>query len=453
MGIRGRVVLVAVVTAVVVVSLVGVLAVRNVERELRRSVDRQLIERAETVAPALAALSGRPATFELLGDSSVLAVGARVETRTGDLVELGDFPSEVAIPEQDRISDEVADGRPWRVLTIRFDPAGPVGTTTLQFASSLVETERQIEAIRTRILVLAAVSLAGAAVVGLVAGSVATRSLRGLAREAAELRPATDPGRRVDDDRGLAEVDELARALNSALDRVAVEIARTDAALEASRSFTADAAHELSTPLTSMGTDLEVLGAHPDLPAGERAEIVAELRQEHQRLLDLLAMLRELARGDQQSDRSFEPVDLSDVVDEAVDALRRRRPGLPVSASLPDVPAVSGWRPGLRVLVDNLLTNAVVHGGDGVAIDVVVSYGEGSVRVAVSDDGPGFPSEDRTRLLERFERGSTGEHGSGLGLALVVQQAELHGGTVELRDAEPRGAHVVVELPVGASDG
>jgi two-component system sensor histidine kinase PrrB len=446
-------VLVAVVTAVLVVAVVGVLSVRTVDRELRRSVDRQLIERAETVAPALAALSGRPGTFEVLGESTVLAVGVRVVTLEGDLVELGDFPSSVTIPDRDRIADVTADGEPWRLLTIRFDPTGPVGTTTLQFAASLVETERQVDAIRNQMLLLAAVTLVGAAIVGWVAGSVSTRSLRSLAREAAGLRPAADVGLHVDERRGIAEVDELARALNSAMDRVAVEISTTDAALEASRSFTADASHELSTPLTTMGTDLEVLSTHPDLDPRERQEIVEELRHEHRRLLDLLAMLRELARGDQQTDRAFEPVDMAELVDEAVDAIRRRRPGVAIEASLPDVPPLRGWRSGLRVLVDNLLTNALVHGGHDVAIDVALSVVEGGVRLVVEDDGPGFPAAGRALLVRRFERGDADGAGTGLGLALVQQQAELHGGTIELGGADPRGARVVVDLPLASGPG
>lgn len=448
MGIRGRVVLVAMATAIIVVLVVGVFAMRTVDRELRGSVDRELIERAETVAPALAALSGRPATFEVLGESTVLAVGVRVVTQDGEPVELGDFPSSVPVPERDRIADVEVDGVPWRLLTIRFDPAGPVGTTTLQFASSLEETERQVDAIRNRILALGAAALAGAAVVGWVAGSLATRSLRRLAHQAVELRPAADAGRHVDDRLGVAEVDELARALNSAMDRVAREISTTDAALLASRSFTADASHELSTPLTSMGADLEVLARHPDLQPAERAEIVAELRHEHGRILGLLSMLRDLARGDQQSDRSFESVDLADIVDEAVDAMRRRHPDVVFTAELPDVPPLRGWPPGLRVLVDNLLTNAVVHGGPEVAVDLHLVLVEGRLRLVVDDDGPGFPSGDRSRLLERFEQGSATTLGTGLGLALVAQQVALHHGTVELGDAEPVGARVTVELPI-----
>ncbi|MEM8905382.1 MAG: HAMP domain-containing sensor histidine kinase [Actinomycetota bacterium] len=447
MGIRGRVVLVAVAAAVVVVAVVGILAVRTVDRELRRSVDRQLVERAETVAPALAALSGRAGSFDVLGESTVLAVGVRVVTADGGLVDLGDFPSSVAVPERDRLEDVDADGEVWRLLTIRFDPTGPVGETTMQFAQSLAETERQVEAIRDRILLLAALALVGAAVVGWVAGSLGTRSLRGLAREAAGMRPAVDSDRHVAVDRGVAEVDELAQALNSAMDRIAVEVATTDAALRASRSFTADASHELSTPLTAMGADLEVLHGHPDLDAAQRAEIVEELLHDHRRILDLLAMLRDLARGDQQTDRAFEPVDLAELVDEAVDALARRHPQVRLTADLPDVPVVRGWRPGLRVLVDNLLTNAVVHGGDAVALRVRGdAHGDG-VRLVVADDGPGFPAADRERLLGRFERGTSERPGTGLGLALVDQQVGLHGGSIALGDNEGGGAEVTVVLP------
>ncbi|WP_277756612.1 histidine kinase dimerization/phospho-acceptor domain-containing protein, partial [Streptomyces sp. CB01881] len=95
---------------------------------------------------------------------------------------------------------------------------------------------------------------------------------------------------------GTAEVDELSAALALLLARYDEQARRTAQALDTARAFSSTASHELRTPLMSLRTNLDVLAAHPDLPAAERAEVVAELRDDHARLLDLLTALTTLAR-------------------------------------------------------------------------------------------------------------------------------------------------------------
>jgi two-component system sensor histidine kinase PrrB len=108
---------------------------------------------------------------------------------------------------------------------------------------------------------------------------------------------------------------------------------------------------------------------------------------------------------------------------------------------------ITGWPEGLRLLVDNLVENAVRHGGSRVEVGLRRASG-GALLLTVDDDGPGIAEADRERIFERFARGpDSNSPGSGLGLALVAQQAQLQGGSVEVGDSEAGGARFSVRLP------
>ncbi len=157
---------------------------------------------------------------------------------------------------------------------------------------------------------------------------------------------------------------------------------------------------------------------------------------QQRRLVDLLDGLQALARGD-AGPLEHEPVDLSGLVDEVVTAAATRHPGVVVAVDLPEAPVVlDGWEPGLRMVVENLVTNAIRHGGAQVRVTLDAT---GPV-LAVDDDGPGVPDEERERIFMPFARIDGAETpGSGLGLALVAQQAGHHGAHVAVSTAPTLG--------------
>jgi two-component system, OmpR family, sensor histidine kinase PrrB len=185
------------------------------------------------------------------------------------------------------------------------------------------------------------------------------------------------------------------------------------------------------------------------LPPAARADIVADVRRSHERMQNVLGMLRALAQGELLDPASFTVVDLADVVDEAVDAARRRYPEARIEFAAPQQLAVRGWREGLRLICDNLITNAIVHGVDD-ASRVRVNLdrtGRGGAVLTVDDDGRGLDPEQRSVAFERFQR-RPGSPGVGLGLTVTAQQARLHGGTIELVDNPlGHGTRAVVTLP------
>jgi signal transduction histidine kinase len=160
----------------------------------------------------------------------------------------------------------------------------------------------------------------------------------------------------------------------------------------------------------------------------------------------LLDGLQALARGDAAP--ALEPVDLADAADAALAAARERHAAVHWTADVPDgVVTVDAWEPGLRALLDNLLENAARHGRTGGEVRVTVRGGE-APELVVEDDGSGVPDADRARIFEPFVRlGDEGE-GSGLGLALVAQQASHHGAEISVESSSALGgARFTVRFP------
>jgi two-component system sensor histidine kinase PrrB len=199
-----------------------------------------------------------------------------------------------------------------------------------------------------------------------------------------------------------------------------------------------------------MGANLEVLSSHPDV--GDRESLVEDLVSEHRRLVGLLEALRLLSRGDLTGPEAFEDVDLSDLVEQTVANARRRSPTARITEVIPDTPIIArGWPEGLRLMIDNLVANAITHGrsSEGATEITVelVDEAPGTVLI-ITDRGPGIPATERDAVLGRFVRGSSAQGaGSGLGLALAAQQARIHGGSITIGDAPGGGAAVAFRLP------
>ncbi len=237
------------------------------------------------------------------------------------------------------------------------------------------------------------------------------------------------------------ELVPLGQALNQLL-------ARVDALLGSQRALLADAAHELNTPLAAVKLQAQLARRSGD---GAREAALDELDRGIERATHLVAQLLQMARLEPGvRERQPRPLRLDALAADAVTAFSARadQHGIDLGLAPSDAAWVSGDEEELRVLLNNLVDNALRHAPPGGRVDVQV-LGDGErVHLGVSDDGPGIPAADRERALRRFVRldGAPG-HGSGLGLSIVARVVAQHGGTLALADREGGGLSVRIALP------
>jgi two-component system, OmpR family, sensor kinase len=248
------------------------------------------------------------------------------------------------------------------------------------------------------------------------------------------------------------EVRPLVLALNELLERLA-------AALERERAFMADAAHELRTPLTALHLQMDVLARASG--ESERAVAMSTLSAGVQRAIRLVEQMLALARQEPRTDTPRVPVRLDElareIVAELVPLADAGRIDLGVAAA--QSVSVPGDREALGTLLRNLIDNAVRYSAPGSRVDVTVEAspagsvgGAGGARLTVTDEGPGIPPEERTRVFNRFyRRPGTDPPGSGLGLSIVKAIAAAHGATLTLGEGlGGKGLSVALSFPAEA---
>jgi two-component system sensor histidine kinase MprB len=247
---------------------------------------------------------------------------------------------------------------------------------------------------------------------------------------------------------GADEIARLGTSVNTMLTAI-------DTARRAQRTLVEDAGHELRTPLTSIRTNIELLlqvERHPErahrLPPEERAKLLADLETQVGELATLTTERVELAREDATRE-TVEPVELTDVIDAAINRVRIRAPGLTFTTDLQPI-TVHG-RPGeLERMIVNVLDNATKWSPPSAIVHTELRVdGPHGCRLTVTDTGPGIDETDRPHVFDRFYRATAARStpGSGLGLAIVAQTATQHGGTVTTTPHDPHGTVLTIRLP------
>jgi two-component system sensor histidine kinase MprB len=319
----------------------------------------------------------------------------------------------------------------YRVRTIGF-PRG-----ALQVGRSLDETDRLLQSLRARTLLLVVLVAVAAIVVGLwIAGRV-TASLRRLT-SAAEHVETTG---RLDVKTFENGTDEVGR-LSVAFDRMLMALARSK---QEQHRLVQDAGHELRTPLTSLRTNLDTLHRFPNLSDDDRDEIITDLHAETEELTELVNEIIAVASGE-SSEEPLESFDLAVVVSD-VAARYERRTGRMIQIETTSSMVVAR-RSSVQRAVSCLLDNARKFDTTDGPIEVVVRDGT----VTVSDRGAGIPDADLARVFDRFYRSDEARTmaGSGLGLSIVREVAERHGGTAWAANRRDGGATVGFRLHVDA---
>jgi two-component system sensor histidine kinase MprB len=309
--------------------------------------------------------------------------------------------------------------------------------TALMFVQSTASIERTLDRLGFVLFLVGIGGIVSAAIIGLAVARSALLPVRRLSA-AAEHIARTDELKPIE----VTGDDELASLASSFNDMVA----SLAASRERQMRLVADAGHELRTPLTSLRTNLELL-AQADRRGGlsgeQRQEILFDATAQVEELSTLVGDLVELAR-DEPVERAPEPLDLSDIVTRAVDRVRRRGLGLTFDVAL-DPWWVLGERQILERAVTNLLDNAAKWSPSHGTVNIGLHDGV----LDVADQGSGIKESDLPMIFERFYRAPDARTmpGSGLGLSIVKQAVERHGGWIMVANVQPHGARFTMALP------
>lgn len=238
------------------------------------------------------------------------------------------------------------------------------------------------------------------------------------------------------------EVGRMVTVLNRMLDRV-------ERAVGEMRRFSADAAHELRTPLAVLRTGLDVALSR-QRSADEYRTALAEALDGTDRLSRVAEELLTLARLETPAERGrFDAIDLSEMLHELADAWAAQAAHSGVTVELAAAPdLVVHGTADLYRLFGNLIDNAVRHSPRGGCVALSASAGDAQVQVSIADQGPGLSAAEAERVFERFFRGrNEPSGGSGLGLSIAQAIARAHGGRVTLGNRAEGGCMAIVELP------
>jgi len=444
MSFRARLTLVAaaaVALAVVAASAVVWFVVRN---QLYRQVDRGLRNRAAEIANAPIhpeqAPDGRlyldvPGT--ILGVDYIQVVWASGRT-------LRTYGETQPIPVDRRALDAAkgqgdayfADTHVGKTKVRLLTVPGP--GFAIQVSRPLAELEHTMNRITLFLLLIAAGGIAVAVALGLLVSRAALAPVRSLTKATETVTATGDLSERIEPG-SHDELGRLASSFNTMLGAL-------EESTRAQSQLVADASHELRTPLTSLRTNIEVLASERSLPPGERERLLSDVVDQLREMTTLVSELIELARGEREPAQP-EEVRLDLLAADAVERTRRNRPGVTFTTDLQES-VVHGVPATIERAVANLLDNAAKWSPPGGEVEVAVRGGE----VTVRDHGPGIDEEDLPYVFDRFYRASSarGMSGSGLGLSIVRQVAETHGGQVVAERPEDGGTLMRLTLD-GAS--
>ncbi len=442
-----RVTLLATVAVALSVALVATAAYLTVRHQLTAALDHSLVDRASAAArsPALSQLTRENVSGAVLGAADVRIA---VLYANGDYAFSRSDPTEVS-PKLGADELAVAQGRasrstrtmltdngPYRVAAVPGNEPG----TALILAQSLEPTYEALGKLSFVLTLFGFLGVLGAAMAGM---AIARNGLAPVRRLSAAVEEIARTER----------LDPIPVEGNDELTRLSTSFNTMLAALAASRDrqrqLVADAGHELRTPLTSLRTNLELLtqaDARGGLSDQMRTELMDDVRFQIEELTTLIGDLTELAREEPMR-AQLEPVDLGEVVERAVQRVRRRASSLHFDVEL-ERWLVTGEAASLERAVINLLDNAAKWSPPLGVVTVRLSQGT----LYVADQGPGIAEEDLPHVFERFYRSSESRTmpGSGLGLAIVRQIAERHGGAVRAGAAPGGGAALWMRLPASA---
>lgn len=311
----------------------------------------------------------------------------------------------------------------------------------VRLSHPVTQVDREVRQRIAGILGAGAISLVTAVVVAVLMGLTISNPIARL-RRATERLGRGDFDARAEDSRGPRELRELARSFNSMSGRLGLMV-------ESQQHFAGAVSHQLRTPLTALRLRLEQAEAAVGRDDAAASVALEASRAEADRLQEMVEQLLSLARLEGSAVKTVEV----DAVRVARDRVEMWEPlagenGVTLRLQAPSTARCAVVEGGLDQIIDNYVDNAISVAPRGSEIDIVVSTDDGHVVLDVCDRGPGLTDEQRDLAFDRFWRGpaTTGDAGSGLGLAVVKQLAVASGGEAELLGNPGGGIRARVRL-------
>lgn len=355
---------------------------------------------------------------------------------------------ELHIPMQDANEDRPYNRGSYRFLQKKISRTEKVPELRVRVGASRDIIDTDVWRLTEMILAAFAVILVAAPLSGYWLAGRATRPLATILETTARLHP-DNLSERLPLRGSGDELDRLSATINSMLDRLAAH-------LEQQRTFIANAAHELRSPLAAMRTSIEV-ALDRERSADDYRELLGDLVEECTGLALLINHLLLLAEGDAGMLHANGQVRLDELAGRAVDMFHgiAEQRGLELSAKLNGPVAVRGNQVHLREVIHNLIDNALkfTPAGGRVSVEVAAPPREEQVQLCVRDNGTGIAAEDLPKVFQRFFRADKSRQrdqptgGNGLGLSICQAIVNAYGGQIAIDSDLGRGTTVTVRLP------
>ena len=449
---------------VVVVAASGSATYVALKSFLYERLDQQLRETVSQDPRSIVASNTQPNGTAYHGPQQVWLV---LLAPNGDVVATPDPHSDVPTLDLSptQRSDVAANVAPTRSLTtlsgdhlrVAARETYYAGTPVVEVAGlSTSEIDRTLHRLVLLEVAIGALAVAAALAVTSWGVHLSLRPLNRVTRTAREVTAELSPDgagldRRVPEGDPQTEVGQLADSFNSLMGTVETQFAARVESEQRMRQFLADASHELRTPLTSIRGYAELARMSRANGEPEQADTLERIESEGTRMSRLVDDLLLLARSDRGASPQRELVEVSELIEDAVDGARAAFPQRRIDvAAPPDLHLVGDHDQLLRVL-RNLVTNAAVHTDPNGPIRVTAHAEAADVVIRVIDSGPGLTPEQAQHVFERFWRAdkarTRARGGSGLGLAIVASIVGAHHGTVDFKSTVTGGSTVTLRLP------
>ena len=385
----------------------------------------------------------------LIGKNGVIKGALGGDLATSQITDyLKNFTNEKAVATNNEPFTINANGPDFRAIALILPTTGD----TLVVAQSLDAVDKTVHQLTALFLIIGLLVLILIAVGSRYVIRIGMRPLENVERTAEQIA-AGDLSARLPDAKPTTEVGRLVTSLNTMLSRIEESFAARTESEGRLRRFVADASHELRTPLTAIRGFAELHRQGAVSGEEQTKELVARIERESMRMSTLVEDLLMLARMDQGPKMEIKPVNISELVSDAVESARAAAPGHPIELTSSNDIYALGDANRIHQVVANLLANARVHTPVGTNINVSVNQSDAEVQVVVSDNGPGLSEKDREKIFERFyrvdpSRTRTSEEGSGLGLSIVDAVMRAHGGHVSVDSKLGEGATFTLHFPL-----